>query len=388
MRIEIAVAPGVSATERGKLLESLAAQLLEIQNFAVTKQVRVTAAELDLVCEHRVAGSLIYVECKAHRDTLGGPALRQLLGTVQFEGYDEGWLLSAGPLGRDAEGFRIEWERKPREKKRKLSIYTPMRIVDALIDAGVIRRPPASDAESRVQDPQHLGDWLFLITPHGRFWCVSCLQSGLPTGVLVYSATTGEAEIDPSLLRRLATTDTSLADLDFEYGLRMADARLVDRSNHSEIVEVHYGESWADYRPARPEHFVGRKPNQSQIIRFLERVRDRTTDTRVFAVTGDSGMGKSSLIAKLRSRLHGRHYRNRFFMFAVDVRAAKSETYILSALLSGLNAAAAEGFGTVPQPGLRVTDAFNPLGGQSITEYLDSLEEKRQVVCIVFDQLE
>ena len=40
------------------------------------------------------------------------------------------------------------------------------------------------------------------------------------------------------------------------------------------------------------------------LLDFLEGIRMGESNTRVFAVTGDSGMGKSSLIAKIRSRIN------------------------------------------------------------------------------------
>ena len=52
--IEVATPPGTPAKEKGDLLEELAADLLRIQNYEVTKQLRVTATELDLLCKHNV----------------------------------------------------------------------------------------------------------------------------------------------------------------------------------------------------------------------------------------------------------------------------------------------------------------------------------------------
>jgi len=113
MRIEVATPPTAAAKEKGDLLEQLAGQVLETQNYTVAKQVRVTASELDLLCRHQVTSRNLYVECKAHRDTLSANALKQLLGTTAFHNYDEGWLISTGPLGKDAKGFQQEWEEKP-----------------------------------------------------------------------------------------------------------------------------------------------------------------------------------------------------------------------------------------------------------------------------------
>jgi hypothetical protein len=70
----------------------------------VETEVRVTGSELDLICKHQVSMRKVYVECKAQRDTLGAGVLKQLLGTINFQNYDEGWLITTGPLGKDAKG--------------------------------------------------------------------------------------------------------------------------------------------------------------------------------------------------------------------------------------------------------------------------------------------
>src|SRR5690606_18991367 len=77
------------------------------------------------------------------------------------------------------------------------------------------------------------------------------------------------------------------------------------------VVEVQTGESWADYRPARPQDFVGRDSLQKEILNFLETAKSNN-GSRVFAITGNSGLGKSSLVAKLRDRSRNKRYKNKY----------------------------------------------------------------------------
>jgi hypothetical protein len=360
------------------------------QNYQVDDQIRVTATELDLLCKHRVNQRIIYVECKAYRHTLQADALIKLLGTIQFRAYQEGWLISTGPLGKDARGFRHEWEAKPSEEAQKLSIYTPERVVEAFVNAKVIKPPPYDTAIEMVRSEDLLGGWTLLITPYGKHWCVTCLSGGVPEGVLVYSAKTAQLVRDQTLLRNLSKTDTSLNTLDFEHVSCLDDSltKLDESTKFRPVVEVQHGDSWADYRPARPQDFVGRQGAQTQIIHFLESVGERDTLTRVFAITGNSGMGKSSLIAKLRDRVRNQRYRHKFFIYAVDVRAATSGSYVLSSLLSCLREAARQGFGNDDVEALRIGNPSEPLEDPSIKRFLETLEQKKQVVCLVFDQFE
>ena len=385
-RIEVAMPPGSPKKEKGDLLEDLAEDLLRIQNYKVTKQIRLIATELDLLCKHQVNRRTVYVECKAHREPISADVLTKLLGTVHSQGHQEGWLISTGPLSKDAKGFQHEWENKPNDESLKLSIYTPERVIDALISAGKVKRLPYDKAVETVGNEDIIGDPTLLITNYGVFWTIICLEGGVPVGVLVYSTKTGSLIDDQELLRNLSQTDTSQNELDFEYVHNLSE--LNSESYLNRVVEVEHGETWTDYRPARPQDFVGRKDAQEQIIRFLEEVREGNSITRVFAVKGDSGMGKSSLIAKLRNRVRNQRYRNKFFIYAVDVRAATGANYILWSILECLRKAVELGFGTTNPNDLKITNSADPFESPSIQEFLTQLEQKEQVICLVFDQFE
>lgn len=391
MRIEVATTRAQSTTkDKGSLLEGIASDLLQTQNYSVVTEVRRTGSELDLVCRHKVNDRKLYVECKAHRDPLSASDLRQLLGTIEFHDYSEGWLIAAGPLGKEAKGFKEEWEQKPPSQRQRLSIYTPDRVINALIDANIVSPPPVPSSTPSLTNNLSPGDWTLLITEHGRFWAQTILLSGAPAAVQVFSAEHGDLVTDPVLLRRLAATDTTLATLDFD--LRSSRARLdpytLDDAQRQSVVQVQHGDRWSDYRPARPEDFVGRKPAQDTILRFLDSVRSGDTTTRVFAITGDSGMGKSSLIAKLRERARNIRYRNKFILYAVDVRAAMTPSYILSAALECFRHTVESGFVQLHDDTLEISDHTEPLGGQSIQRLLDRAREQRRVICLVFDQFE
>jgi len=127
MYIEVVTIPESPAKDKGNLLEELAGELLQTQGFEIEKEVRKTASELDLLCKHKVNRKKIYVECKAHRDALSATTLIKLLGNIDYHHYQEGWLISTGPLGKDAKGFKDDWEDRPTDEAQKLSIYTPER---------------------------------------------------------------------------------------------------------------------------------------------------------------------------------------------------------------------------------------------------------------------
>lgn len=391
MRIEIAAPPSAPPTAKGRLLERLAAEFLKVQNYEVVENVRTTGAELDLLCRHKRSNRSVYVECKAHRDSLSVNVLKNLLGTVDLHEYAEGWLISTGMLGRDAKGFVAHWESKPQAKREKLSIYSPDLLIDALIQANLVVHPPYSALHPNGDVQTTLGDWTLLVTEYGKFWVQTILASGVPEAVQVFAAEDGTPVTDLVLLRRLKGTDSSLYSLDFEYrAVRRAQVEYGQMREYKSqtVVQVEHGVSWDDYRPSRPSDFVGRRSEQDNILGLLEEVKTGKTNTRVFSVTGDSGMGKSSLIAKLRSRTRNLRYRNKFFLFAVDVRAATNANYILASLLTCLRQACDAKFIDFDKNTLEISDYTEPLLSKSIQAVFDWLRKRGRVICLIFDQFE
>ena len=388
MRIEVATSSSDSNKTKGDLLEKLAERVITRQNYKVTAQIRKTASELDLTCKHNVSNRTVYAECKAHRDPLSANVLKNLLGELVLHEFDEAWLISTGSLGKDAKGFVDEWNKKPADESNRMSFYTSDKIVDMLCTTSTIVPQPTFCAEQLTGSVESLGDWTLLITQYGMYWCVIVTESGVPAGVLVFNAKTGEKVTDLAVLRRIGNTDTTLSNLDFEYLAKCADSGVAGNISERipKVVQVQAGEDWADYRPARPEHFVGRTDAQDRLIKLLESIRTQETLTRIFAITGDSGMGKSSLIAKLRARCANVRNRRKYFIFAVDVRAATDPSYIHASLLAALSKVSEEY--SIGSLDLKVSDYTDPLSSPSITQLLQHLEDKKQVVCIVFDQFE
>jgi len=388
MRIEVAGQLGDPQKTKGDLFETLSKDLLEALGYEVIEEIRITGAELDLLCKHKVNGRQVYVECKAHKEKLSATVLRQLLGTVAGYDYSEGWIISTSDFGKEATGFAEMWKSKPAEQSSKLSFYTPDKVIASLRSASVVCDPPIGAAVEIIGGAEHLGEWTLLVGSFGRYWSVYTLSGGAPYGVLLFNAVTGKPVSDVETINNIAKLDCSLTEYDLKVGIEKlkGDVLAPKKESLAKVVEVQIGDSWDDYRPARPQDFVGRDSLQKEIIQFLGNVKDKITDTRIFAITGHSGLGKSSLIAKLRERSSNKFYKKKFFTYAVDIRGAKSPAYISSSLLKCLEGAQKSGFGD--PVALQLTDPAEPLSSPSIQDYLNSLEKSGQVICLVFDQFE
>lgn len=387
MKIEIATDGEHANKAKGDLLEALAHDLLATQNYELFEQVRLTGAEYDLLARHPVNGRTIYVECKAYRNTLSSNAIFNLKGKTDFRGYSEGWLVSAGPFGKDAKGTIKEWEERPQQEREKLSFYSPNRVIMALVAAKLIALPKDEVNQGLLAPGTTTIDWTLALTEFGRFWLAPVLHSGLPKGVRVLSASDCSVIQDIELLSRLQKLDTSYQGLNFLEDAGAISAEKEEGSELPPVVEIQEAETWRDYRPSRPKDFVGRFEEQDQITSLLRSVGQRNTSLRAFAITGGTGMGKSSLVAKLRATSRSRNYRNKTFVFAVDCRAAEESSYINASLLKGLREAAREGFGDIDPNEIRIENNSDPVSSPSINRFLMSLEEGT-AICVIFDQFE
>lgn len=182
-------------------------------------------------------------------------------------------------------------------------------------------------------------------------------------------------------------SDCSLKELDF-LGIESTEHSIKEmvQQKDTAIVEVEFGEKWFDYRPARPEHFVGRKKVQQELLQFFSAVKTGKTESRVFAIKGDSGIGKSSLVAKMRAVAKVSNKPNNLFLYAVDMRAANDASYVSSALMKTLKTAADQDFGH--KKDLKISNYTDPLQSESISTFLSECKRKHELIILVFDQFE
>ncbi|PMW57819.1 restriction endonuclease [Pseudomonas sp. GW456-11-11-14-LB2] len=389
IKIEVALPSSASTKEKGDLLEKLTAQLLSAQSYEVINEIRFTAVELDLLCKHKISGKEIYVECKAYRDKpIDANILKNLAGTRALMEYSEAWLVSTAEYGKEAKGFMETWQNKPTAQATTLSFYEPKDVINALIAANVIKEPPQPKALDYCNSQNLLGGWVLLVTPYGNLWAVTILAGGIPNKVIFYYASNNEPVTDSKLIANLLGTDTSLGSLEFEAQTASTVKPILPVAEDvGEVAQVQTGVEWSDYRPARPQDFVGRAKDINFVFDFFKLVLSQSTTTRIFALTGDSGMGKSSLVAKLSDKSRNVQNRNKYFIFPVDVRAATGPSYIYSALLKCLSAAQTQGYGDASIE-LVVSDVSNPLNSTSLKNYLASVAAQKKLIVLIFDQFE
>lgn len=391
MRIEVAAHLDDKAAKKtkGDLLEDFAHELASSRGLSVEKEVRTASSEIDLLCIDNSTGEKIYLECKAHRETLSKTSLTNLVGVVVGEDYAQGWLVSTGPLSKDAKGYRENWSKKTTEQRRKLKVDSEEGLVQALIAANLVKNPIGIPIPDGLLPGHTKTDWLLLVTEYGRFWTAARFEGGIAAEVFAYDARDLSSIDDPSLLEKLSNTDCSWKGKKFSYQEQRKDFQPIRQHQATPpVIEILEGKKWSDYLPARLQDFTGRKKETSQILSLLGAASSSSEDYRVFALTGESGIGKSSLITSTRGKTRQKNYKKKFFTIAIDCRAAKSKDYISAALVRCLKKASVAGFGDKLDNELVVSNPAHPLSSATISEYLSTVRAAGQSICIVFDQFE
>lgn len=387
--IEVCVRDEVSTTERGRILERFARRFLETQNYAVVEEVRITGMEVDLLAEERTTGERIIVECKAQRSTISAEVLTKLYGKVGLDDFASGWLLSTHDLGKDAKGIRDKWSQKSAAERRKLRIYDPESLVDRLIRAGFLFAPEKLE---RPGGATFADDIYLLLAAENNYWAIIGIdeQTRMRRAVYVYDAHDGKRIVSRSVLTGLQATDSSMASLVWETEDNADRSRETQRLKQElqSVVRVQSGDNWADYRPARPQDYVGREDLQRDVSELFENVRARTTQTRVFAIKGPSGWGKSSSVLKIADRAWSKKGRSsKVFVYAVDSRAASSRRFVELALQRAISEAIDRKFISV-SGAVSVGGPSSPLSTDSIKIVFEQLSKQKKAICLIFDQFE
>lgn len=159
------------------------------------------------------------------------------------------------------------------------------------------------------------------------------------------------------------------------------------RGELQNIVSVPIAEHWADYRPARPQDFVGRDDLQKDVFDWFDNVRLGSTKTRILAIKAPSGWGKSSFVLKVVARARNIRNKNKVFVYAVDSRAATSKRFGELALSKAITEAIRAGF--VRDPGdVSFGGADAPFSTEAMKQVMRELAHDQKVICLFFDQFE
>ena len=388
--IEIVVEDGYTNTEKGRLFEGLVESILERMQYKIYKEVRVTGSEIDLIGIHRKTEEHIYIECKAHKSNIESSVISQILGNIEINEVSSGWLITTSPLTKDAKGLKYKWEQKDSDKRRKLIIYEPQELIDVLVSSGEI----VSSKNLYVASEYKYSDDNFLIVSNlGIYWCKQLIDSdsGMINAVIAYDAKTGEPITQNNKLDNLNNLDTSLKELKWikypQNDVQIDNLPSIKNELES-VVTVPSADSWTDYRPSRPQDFVGRDRLQKDIFEFLDSVVLDKTSTRLLAIKSPSGWGKSSCVNKLVHKSRNKRNKNKYYIYGVDCRAAISSRFAEMAMVQCLKAAIQDNFIPDLSAEINISSVSQPFSENNIKKIVDYLKHNKKIIVLFFDQFE
>lgn len=388
IQIDIGIDKEKNTTEKGRILENLVAKLLKIQQYDIDKTVRVTGMEIDVLARHKVNGECVLVECKAWDSALPADVISKLLGNIILRHADKGWLVATGPLSKDALGIKSEWE-EDQEKRKMLSFYTCERIIEQLVDAGIIK--DVKEVKGRLSNEGMSDDVVLMITQNYYYWIIPLLNRTYNTvgEVLVFDAHNGTQVLNSDKISKIKALSNYYTDALWksDNGTKEGMIEKIEEEINS-VVTVIGGDDWEDYRPARPQDFIGRKQLIQSIYGYFDNVINEKTNTRLFSIKAPSGMGKSSLLLKLVSLNSSKRKYKDFFVYALDSRTAVSARYVEFALKSCLEQATNTGFIDVDIEQLEVSSINQMLQSDSFNEALLYLKKNHKAIVLIFDQFE
>ena len=391
LNIEVCIKENQSTTDKGRILEKLAVDVLKIQQYDVFDTVRITGMEVDVLAKHRINNAQIYVECKAWTDPLPADVITKLLGNVLIKNATAGWLMTTGPLSKDAKGLVAEWENRTDDSRTKLSVYTAERIIDLLFDTRQI--VSADNVATLAGEEFDIGQNItLLLLPNSMIWVVPIIDAHtrLASSVVAFDAKSGNRIKEKAKLDEIKSYKSSYSAYQWISEEQPSDPHYSDQlqQEFESIVPVICGEDWIDYRPARPEDFVGRKQLLESVFAFFDNINNQRTSTRLFAIKAPSGMGKSSVVLKIMSMAHTRNYAKKYYVYAVDVRTAMSARYAEMVLKACFDKAAEDGFINQSAKNAEYSNPQQYLNSTPIRDTLNYLNNNSKTIILIFDQFE
>lgn len=386
LMIEIGREKEGSNRDKGVLLENLGKDILEVLQYEVIEEIRITGMEVDLLAKHKMTSEEILVECKAHTGNLSADVITKLVGNVYTRDVSAGWLITTGPLGKDAKGIQYDWEHKEIEKRRKLQIHTCDKLLETLISANIIVNPLVLAIN---ESQSYMSETTFLVTSKGKFWVKKTFPNniGIADQFELFNAKDGKLITNEQTYVYVSNLESSFSNL----GYRLADSlndNIEIATEYENIIQVSSGDKWADYRPSRPKDFVGRDLVIKDEFNFYSEVLAGQSETRLTAIKAPSGWGKSSILLKIKDKSINKRYKSKIFVCSVDLRAASSKRYAELALITCFNEAIKANFIKKPKSEIVINSTSNPFASDGVKEIFEQLSKQNKLIVLYFDQFE
>jgi hypothetical protein len=332
--------------------------------------------EIDVLAEHMDSGQKAYAECKFEKSPLQADVLTKALGNALTRGVPLAYVFSTSPPGKDAKG--ILEELRNRNTNPRLSYHGPDLLFGWFQEAKTLKLPNLSEATG-------VTSLTLFITPKFYCWVAEESELGIPKRAIVFPIENSE-KVDLEVIRNSWSGAEVVNEEALEKQLNEGSPKYFEEDEI--VTSVSIADSFDDYRPCRPKDFVGRKSTQNKVYEFLERVRNKENTTRIICFRGLSGHGKSSIVIKLTDEFRKKKNRDKYFLYPIDVRSARSPLFVAKAVRTALQQAVDDNFIVLPGHRVSIGSTGLLLSSESVKTLVADLESKKRVIIIFFDQFE
>lgn len=384
--IEISSNRDSSNKDKGDLLEKLAQIIFKKMQYSVVFELRKTGMEIDVEAKSIFGNKKVYIECKAWKENINAEVISKLLGNAFFLGhYDEAVLITTGLLGKEAKGI---WNsRDTNEKLKNFTILQSEDIIKLLIDNNEIKSPLTLSIKE-----EEVFDYTLLITEISYFWAVKLVPSeNVVDSLVLFDAKTGDEIANEEMLIKVKNTSNSLGSMNWiirtQKNTEYEQNYNTSHNNFDNIIYVNSGEDWFDTRPSRPVDFIGRKSILNKVLKFYEDVLNKKTVTRIFSLMSPSGLGKSSLLLKIKEDVE-KKYKSSAYVCNIDVRSANTENYINYVLMSLFKKLNDENFINLNIENIKFSNINNFFLNTEIQKALAQIKREKKLLVLNFDQFE
>jgi phage tail protein X len=387
------VADGASeqaqAVARGRLFETLAADVLRHYGFGIDRKPSVNYSGMEIDIEGKTLATQIpiYAECKCHDTEVDAPKLQAFHGKYMSRWTKDkrcqGLFIALPGVNSHARGYyRDNLEGQTEFTVRLLEEGD---VLTAIYDTRIAVRPDV--VAGLISDSMGTpGDSVLLYTSKGPFWVqyVVAPGAGIPLSVCVSDAK-GSPVSDASTVDYLRRLFPELEGFEvLSFGEVPAGRATAGHDDPEAVVAVRGSSACFEYQfPASPVFFVGRQAALGELDGLVEQVLGRTTSARGILIEANSGWGKSSVILASVDRLQraGHH------AIAVDCRPASSPQFILRVLEHAITTAGDLSGGLVSDsPPVRLT-GFDG-AARVLLDAGRGLANQGKVMVIFLDQFE
>lgn len=366
--------------QKGSYFEQLSSILLTSQRYIVDTNIALTGMEIDIIAKHKELGYTAYVECKFKPSSaIQGKVISQIIGQAHIHNAEYALLFAASELTQDAKGLAAELATK--DMKPKFVLYNHNTLCDIAMSA--LRAEPQIDSEV---DLSNLA-FMHLIIGRGfePFWLLVFNSGGIPDYGIITGTKSHSLKQDFDY-KTIVSSFASVSGLSVSYGKLIKKSEVEHVQKFDVVTRLIGAESLNDYRPSNPKHFVGRKDDIGKVKDFLRRVVSRETNSRILALTGPSGYGKSSLLLKLE-QIYGKSNSDTS-LFIADARSARGPLFIAKMLHDAMSDLVHTTGDQLSLDDIVINSTNSYLSSQSIIDMLDALNRNNKLLVLIIDQFE